>query len=73
MKEYEMTQEQLYKIMMEAKDSTLQKQTDKIKNITRPKETTKTAWESLGEEMGFDYRTVTPSGRGDKFFSAEPN
>jgi len=60
MKEYEMTQKQLDKIRMEARDSTLRK------------ETTKTAWESLGEEMGFDYRTVTPSRRGDRFFLAEP-
>lgn len=30
------------------------------------------AWKLLGEKMGFDYMTVLPTGRGDRFFSAEP-
>jgi hypothetical protein len=28
------------------------------------------AWKKLGEKMGFDYMTVRPTGRGDRFFSA---
>lgn len=30
------------------------------------------AWADLGEKMGFDPMTVEPTGRGDRFFSAEP-
>lgn len=29
------------------------------------------AWERLGKEMGFDSETVRPTGKGNKFFSAE--
>lgn len=28
------------------------------------------AWASLGKKMGFDFMTVTPSGGGQRFFSA---
>jgi hypothetical protein len=30
------------------------------------------AWACLGRDMRFDYRTVKPSSKGDRFFSAEP-
>ena len=29
------------------------------------------AWAKLGERMGFDPMTVRPTGKGDRFFSAE--
>jgi hypothetical protein len=29
------------------------------------------AWRRLGEKLGFDYMTVRPNGKGDRFFSAE--
>jgi hypothetical protein len=29
------------------------------------------AWAMLGEKMGFDPMTVQPTGKGDRFFSAE--
>ena len=29
------------------------------------------AWAELGKKMGFDPMTVRPTGRGDRFFSAE--
>jgi len=28
------------------------------------------AWKALGEKMGFDYMTVRPNGKGDRFFTA---
>ncbi len=31
------------------------------------------AWERLGTKMGFDYMTVKPNGKGDRFFSAVPS
>ena len=30
------------------------------------------AWEKLGAKMGFDWTTARPTGKGDRFFSAEP-
>ena len=29
------------------------------------------AWKELGNRMGFDWETVKPNGKGDKFFSAK--
>lgn len=29
------------------------------------------AWKALGDDMLFDYRTVEPTGEGDRFFKAE--
>ena len=29
------------------------------------------AWEQLGKKLGFDHMTVQPSGKGDRFFTAE--
>jgi len=29
------------------------------------------AWERLGKTMGFDHMTVSPNGKGERFFSAE--
>ena len=37
-----------------------------------PQENANYAWEKLGKELGFDHMTVTPNGKGDRFFSAEP-
>lgn len=31
------------------------------------------AWAALGEKMGFDYMTVRPSSKGDRFFTAVPS
>jgi hypothetical protein len=30
------------------------------------------AWAELGSRLGFDYMTVRPNGKGDRFFDAEP-
>ena len=37
-----------------------------------PQENANRAWASLGDELLFDWRSVQPSGRGDRFFTAEP-
>ncbi len=31
------------------------------------------AWAALGKKMGFDHMTVSPNGKGDRFFSAVPS
>jgi hypothetical protein len=38
-----------------------------------PQENANDAWQELGRRMGFDYMTVEPTGKGDRFFSAVPN
>ena len=68
MKDYEMTQEDL----------------DVLLNAMKPvpymivggvvprsqQENANDAWKALGEKMGFDYMTVRPNGKGDRFFTA---
>lgn len=36
-----------------------------------PQENANDAWQLLGAKMGFDYTTVRPNGKGDRFFTAE--
>lgn len=36
-----------------------------------PQENANDAWAKLGSEMGFDYMTVRPCGKGDRFFTAD--
>lgn len=36
-----------------------------------PQENANDAWQALGEELGFDYLTVEPTGAGARFFTAE--
>lgn len=38
-----------------------------------PQENANAAWAALGEKMGFDYMTVRPSSKGDRFFTATPS
>lgn len=37
-----------------------------------PQENANAAWARLGAELGFKPMTVQPTGKGDRFFSAEP-
>jgi hypothetical protein len=70
MKHFEMTQKQLDKIMKACKPVPMI-----MLQCGEPRsqqENANTAWKSLGDEMGFDYRTVKP-GDGVRFFYAEPN
>lgn len=36
-----------------------------------PRENAEREWARIGEEMGFDWNTVEPTGEGDKFFKAD--
>lgn len=40
---------------------------------SNPQENANRCWAELGERMGFDYMTVRPTGRGDRFFTAVPS
>ncbi len=69
-KEYEMTQEQLDKLLDAGKPTRVMKIAGQWGPT--PQENANSAWANLGRELGFDYLTVKPNGKGDKFFSAEP-
>ena len=69
MKDFEMTKEQLNKLMKACKSVpmiALQCGTPRS-----PQERANDAWNALGKEMGFDHHTVRPNGKGDRFFTAE--
>ena len=69
---YEMTKEDLAKLLNACKSTPVMM----IGGTTgrTPQENANTAWEILGEKMGFDHMTVRPiSGKSTEFFSAVPS
>ena len=70
MKDFEMTQEQLDKIIEAC--SAVPLIAINCGMPASPQEDANSAWERLGKEMGFKHMTVRPNGKGDRFFSAEP-
>ena len=68
-KQYEMTQEQLDNLMEACKPVAMIML--QCGRPASPQENANNAWASLGEEMGFDGMTVEPTGKGDRFFTAE--
>ena len=69
--EYEMTEEDLDKILNACKPLLLI--ATHCGTPRSPIENANAAWRELGQRMGFDYTTAQPSGGGDRFFSAVPN
>lgn len=67
---YEMNKDQL-KVIMEACRPVPMIALD-CGNPVSTQKRANNAWEALGKEMGFQYMTVKPNGKGDRFFSAEP-
>lgn len=68
MMDFEMTEKQLIEIMNACKPIPIML----LFGGNSQQENANRAWEKLGEELGFDYRTVKPSEKGNRFFSAEP-
>ncbi len=70
--EYEMTQQDLDTLMEAMKPvPAIMLQCG---NPPSQQENANSAWQRLGEKMGFDYNTVQPiGGKGVRFFSAVPN
>ena len=69
MKNFEMTQDQLDKLMDACKPVVMIAL--QCGTPASPQENANFAWKSLGKEMGFDHMTVRPNGKGDRFFSAK--
>lgn len=70
-KEFEMSQEQLNKLLDACKPTPVMYLSGGMPMHNTPQENANAAWCKLGDEMGFDGMTVRPTGRGDRFFTAE--
>ena len=68
--EYEMTQEDLNEILKACRSVPLIALQCGMPRS--PQENANEAWNLLGAKMGFNHMTVKPSGKGDRFFLAEP-
>lgn len=68
-KEFEMTKEQLKALLEACKPVPMIML--QCGTPPSPQENANTAWCALGREMGFDGMTVSPTGEGDRFFTAE--
>lgn len=66
--EYEMTKDQLDEILRACKPVLYI--ATQCGEPSSQRENANRAWERLGKEMGFEFMTVLPSKRGDRFFTA---
>lgn len=72
MEDFEMTQEQLDELLDACKPTPVMYLSGGRPMFNTPQENANYAWKKLGKELGFDYITVKPNGKGNRFFSAEP-
>lgn len=70
--EYEMTEDQLKELMDASKPTPVMYLSGGQPMFNSPQENANYAWEKLGKELGFKHMTVSPSGKGDRIFNAEP-
>lgn len=70
-KRYEMTPGHLQKILDACKPTPVMFLSGGQPMGSSPQENANAAWRSLGDELGFDYMTVQPTGEGNLFFTAE--
>ena len=68
-KEFEMTQKQLDTLLDACRPVPMIML--QCSTPSSPQENANHAWERLGKEMGFQHMTVRPTGKGDRFFTAE--
>jgi hypothetical protein len=69
MKDFEMTQEQL-NVLMDASKSVPLIALNCGSGVSQ-QQRANLAWERLGDELGFEYMTVQPTGKGNRFFKAK--
>lgn len=71
-REYEMSVDDREKILDASKPTPVMSIDGKTNMFGTPQENANRAWKVLGQQMGFDYITVTPlPDKGDRFFTAE--
>lgn len=72
--EYEMTEKDLKSILNACKPTPVMFTGNGVNIGGSQQENANTAWEKLGNKMGFDYNTVRPvEGKGNRFFTAIPS
>lgn len=70
--EYEMTEAQIATLLDACKPTPVMYLSGGRPMFNSPQENANNAWKSLGHNMGFNYLTVKPSSKGQRFFTAEP-
>lgn len=71
-KEFEMTPDELKKILSACKPTPVMYLSGGTPMCNTPQENANAAWQALGKEKGFDWESVQPvSGKGMAFFTAE--
>jgi hypothetical protein len=71
--EFEMAEDDLKELLAAMKPEPVMFLTGGAPMFRSQQERANEAWEKLGKKMGFDYMTVEPNGKGDRFFTAEPS
>jgi len=71
MEDYEMTQEQFGEIIDACSATPVMYLSGGEPMFNSPQENANHAWKLLGDKLGFDYTTVRPNGKGDRFFTAK--
>lgn len=70
-KDFEMTQAQLDKLLERCKPTPVMYLSGGQPMFGTSQENANRAWDELGKEMGFIGSTARPTGKGDRFFTAE--
>jgi hypothetical protein len=70
-KEFEMTEDDLNTLFEAMKPQPLMYLSGGIPMGVDPQTRANDAWIALGKRLGFDGMTVKPTGKGDRFFTAE--
>ncbi len=71
-KEYEMSDADLNELLESMKPQPVMYGCGGVPLFQSVRERANAAWKRLGDRIGFDYLSVQPTGKGDRFFSAEP-
>ena len=71
--EYEMTEKDLEEILEACKPTPVMFIGGGVPIGGNQQENANSAWEKLGKKLGFDYMTVRPSNKGNRFFTAVPS
>lgn len=72
MQTFEMNQLQLDKLMNACKPTPVMFLSGGTRMFNTPQANANHAWKLLAKELGFKWDTVGPSGKGDRFFNADP-
>ena len=70
--DYEMSEADLATILEACKPTPVMYLSGGRPMYDSPQENANRAWKALGHKMGFNYLTVRPGNKGQRFFSAEP-